>query len=120
MTVRNWFAATALALVLTGCGGSSTAPTKPTGEARPKEDGESKKIAEAFAKLSPEDRKIAEAQKYCPTSEHLLGTMDVPVKVTLKDGKVMFVCCDGCQDDILKNPEAAVKKIADLKAKEGK
>src|SRR5262245_34044066 len=121
MTNRNWLAGGVVvaAFVAAGCGGSSTAPSpaKPTGDAKPKDD-ESKKIAEALAKLSPEDRKLAEEQKFCPESGHLLGSMDVPIKVDLKTGKTVFVCCSGCVDDAKKDPEGTLKKIADLKAKE--
>jgi Cu(I)/Ag(I) efflux system membrane fusion protein len=125
MSKRNWLAGGVIvaALIVAGCGGSSTAPTtppaKPSGDVKPKDD-ESKKIADAFAKLSPEDRKLAEEQKYCPESGHLLGSMDTPIKVELKNGKSVFVCCDGCVADAKKDPEVTLKKLADLKAKEGK
>jgi Cu(I)/Ag(I) efflux system membrane fusion protein len=131
MSKRNWLAGGVLvaAFVAAGCGGSSSAPTtppakptgdvKPNGDAKPKDD-ESKKIADALAKLSPEDRKLAEEQKYCPESGNLLGSMDTPIKVDLKNGKSVFVCCDGCVEDAKKDPEGTLKKLADLKAKEGK
>jgi hypothetical protein len=123
MSKRNWLASGVIvtALLTAGCGGSSTAPppAKPTGDVKPKDD-ESKKIADALAKLSPEDRKLAEEQKFCPESGHLLGSMDVPIKVDLKNGKTVFVCCDGCVEDAKKDPEATLKKLADLKAKDGK
>jgi len=125
MTKRNWLACGAIAAVLAtaGCGGSSSAPSspppKPTGDVKPKDD-ESKKIADALAKLPPEDRKLAEEQKFCPESGHLLGSMDTPIKVNLKNGKAVFVCCDGCVADAEKDPEGTLKKIAELKAKDGK
>src|SRR6478672_12817730 len=110
---------TLVSILAVGCGGSSTAPApaKPSGDVQPKEDG-SKKIADALAKLSPEDRKLAEEQKYCPESGNLLGSMDTPIKVDLKNGKSVFVCCDGCVADAKKDPEGTLKKLADLKAKE--
>jgi hypothetical protein len=112
----------AFAVLLVGCGGSSavpsTPPQKPTRDAKPKDD-ESKKVADALAKLPPEDRKLAEEQKFCPESGHLLGSMDTPIKVNLKNGKTVFVCCDGCVADAEKDPEGILKKIADLKAKDG-
>jgi hypothetical protein len=100
-----------------GCGGSSSAPAPKPAEAA--KGDESKKIADALAKLSPEDRKLAEEQKYCPESGHLLGSMDTPIKVDLKNGKSIFVCCDGCVKAAEKDPEGTLKKLADLKAKDG-
>jgi hypothetical protein len=123
MSKRNWLASGVIfaALLTAGCGGSSTAPSpvKPSGDVKPKDD-ESKKIAEALAKLSTEDRKLAEEQKFCPESGHLLGSMDMPIKVVLTNGKTVFVCCDGCVEDAKKDPEATLKKLAELKAKDGK
>ncbi len=58
-----------------------------------------KDIREALAKLSPEDRALAEAQKTCPQSGQPLGSMDVPVKLTVK-GKPVFICCEGCRDAV--------------------
>src|SRR5204863_7725143 len=47
----------------------------------------------ALAKLKPEDRKLAEAQKFCAVlTKNRLGTMGAPVKVMIKD-KPVFLCC---------------------------
>src|SRR6187399_57890 len=96
-----------------GCGGSSATPaSKPPVT----QSDEAKKISDALAKLSPEDRKLAEEQKFCPESGELLGSMDTPIKVNLKNGKTVFVCCDGCVKDAEKDADATLKKVADLKA----
>jgi multidrug efflux pump subunit AcrA (membrane-fusion protein) len=80
-----------------------------------KKDPEAK-IQAALAKLSEEDRKIATEQRFCvvlPKSR--LGSMGTPVKLTLA-GETVFLCCEGCKDDVLADPDAAVKKAAALKA----
>jgi hypothetical protein len=62
-----------------------------------------------MTKLSPADRKLAEEQKICPVSGEPLGSMGVPVKVTL-EGRDIFVCCDGCVDELKQNfPTYAAK-----------
>jgi hypothetical protein len=38
-----------------------------------------------LAKLSTPDRKLAEAQRFCPVQGKRLGSMGVPVKVMLKE-----------------------------------
>jgi len=72
-------------------------------------------VKAALAKLSPEDRKIAEAQKSCPISKEPLGSMGTPVKLTL-NGETAFVCCKSCQKAAESDPAGTLKKVADLKA----
>ena len=59
-------------------------------------------VVDALAKLSSEDRALAEAQKTCPVTGELLGSMGVPIKVTAH-GRDAFVCCEGCVDELKKN-----------------
>lgn len=76
-----------------------------------------------LAKLSPEDRKAALAQKFCATSDKSrLGSMDVPTKVMVKDkdGKEhpVFFCCGGCERIIKKEgPEKVLQIVEELKKK---
>jgi hypothetical protein len=74
------------------------------------------KVKANLAKLSPEDRQIAQAQGLCPIQENQLGSMGVPVKVTLK-GQPVFLCCKGCEEDALANPDETLAKVEKLKAK---
>ena len=75
------------------------------------------KLTEAsaeLAKLSPEDRAAAEAQKYCAIqAKGLLGSMGAPVKLEL-DGKPVFLCCKGCVGKAQANPEATLAKVEEL------
>ncbi len=59
------------------------------------------KISANLAKLSPEDRALAEKQKVCPVSDEPLGAMGVPIKVNV-DGKDVFICCEACKDGLKK------------------
>jgi hypothetical protein len=70
-----------------------------------------------LAKLSAEDRKLAEAQKYCAIEDdNRLGEMGVPIKLTIKDQPV-FICCKSCKKDAEKDPEKTLAKVKELKAK---
>jgi hypothetical protein len=67
-----------------------------------------------LAKLSPEDRAAAEAQKYCAIAAgSFLGGMGAPIKLEL-DGKPVFLCCKGCVAKAQANPAATLKKVEEL------
>lgn len=79
------------------------------------EDGEAE-VRRAMAELSDEDRKEAEAQKFCAIMKtSLLGSMGVPLKLDVK-GQPVFVCCAGCKSKALKNPDDTLATVAKLKA----
>jgi uncharacterized protein (TIGR03000 family) len=74
-------------------------------------------VAKNLAKLSPEDGKLAKAQKYCAVQDRIkLGAMGVPVKVMLK-GKPVFLCCSACRKRADSNPEGALARAKELKAR---
>ncbi len=84
-------------------------------EHEPGDDGESD-VALAMAKLSPEDRREVEAQKFCAVmNTSLLGSMGTPLKLDVK-GQSVFVCCAGCKSKALKNPDETLATVAKLKA----
>jgi hypothetical protein len=93
--------------LLAGCGAKPSTP--PTSTKSPLES----EVSNALAKLSPEDRAQAETQKICPVSKEPLGSMGEPIKVTV-DGRSLFVCCEGCIDDL----KANFAKYADEVAKQ--
>lgn len=79
------------------------------------DEGESE-VTLAMAELSPEDRKEAEAQKFCAVmNTSLLGSMGAPLKLDVK-GQPVFVCCAGCKSKALKNPDETLATVAKLKA----
>ncbi len=78
--------------------------------------GEKSTIAANLAKLSTEDRKLAEVQKYCAEEDNPLGAMGVPVKIMLK-GQPVFLCCKGCVERAREDPDKTLAKIKELKAK---
>jgi Cu(I)/Ag(I) efflux system membrane fusion protein len=91
-------------------GGSTVRPSTP-------EDSEAT-MTQALARLSADDRKIAEKQQFCPIlSDNKLGAMGVPVKVMLENQPV-FLCCDGCKKQAQDHPQETLAKVQKLK--EGK
>jgi hypothetical protein len=73
-----------------------------------------------LAKLSDDDRKLAEAQKWCAVeTDDRLGSMGVPVKVLIKDQPV-FLCCKGCVDKAKADPDKTLATVKELKAKAAK
>ena len=75
------------------------------------------KIKSAMGKLPDADRRLAEAQKICPVrKDSPLGSMGVPIKLTIQDQPV-FLCCKGCEGGALVNPKRTLDEVARLKAK---
>ena len=69
------------------------------------------KIRNNLGKLSPDDRRQAEGQRFCAVIEGArLGSRGIPIKVTLK-GKPAWVCCDGCEDDAVQHPDQTLVKL---------
>jgi hypothetical protein len=74
-------------------------------------------IRENLGKLPPEDRKLAEQQKYCVIEDdNRLGEMGVPIKLMIK-GQPVFICCKGCRKQAEADPDKALAKVKELKAK---
>lgn len=73
-----------------------------------------------LGKLSAEDRKLAEAQRWCAIdNDNRLGCMGAPVKVMVK-GQAVFLCCGGCRKQAVAEPDATLAKVKELKAKAAK
>jgi Cu(I)/Ag(I) efflux system membrane fusion protein len=76
-----------------------------------------KDVQDNLAKLSDDDRKLAEAQKWCPVqTDSRLGAMGVPVKIMIKDQPV-FLCCKLCKKDAQADAERTLRKVQELKAR---
>ena len=105
-----WAFSAVLGAALIGCSaeqkadpGSTTATSSAqSSSADMQANDEDAEVVDALAKLSPEDRALAEAQKTCPVTGELLGSMGVPIKVTV-EGRDAFVCCKGCLDELKNN-----------------
>lgn len=72
--------------------------------------GQSSEIENAMARLSPADRQAAARQRTCPVTGEPLGSMGVPIKVRVK-GQDVFVCCAGCKDAVLDEPDKFLAKL---------
>lgn len=99
-----------------GCGEApAPAPATPAAPAANSASGEEAKFAKAIAELPEEDRPIATAQKFCAVeNKSRLGSMGMPFKVMIED-KPVFLCCEGCKDEALKDPQATLAKVEELK-----
>ena len=100
-----------------GTGGGKVGPSSITTRPSTPEDADTieKKAKGELAKLSAEDRRSAEAQKFCPVRPaNRLGSMGVPVKVLL-DGQPVFLCCGGCEAKARANPKQTLQKVEELK-----
>ena len=68
-------------------------------------------VKEHLAQLSPEDRKLAEAQGFCVVrKETALGSTGVPYKLTI-EGRPVFLCCEHCKEMALKDPHATLAAL---------
>jgi len=111
-----------LAAVLSGCG-EGTTPKKETSKdstakdaAATKDAGKAADDLPGLKELDEADRKLAEKQRVCPKTGELLGSMGKPYKITIKD-RVVFLCCDGCEEAVKKDPDTYLKKLDALMAK---
>jgi hypothetical protein len=93
-------------------------PVAATTSPAPQDGTKTAKFKAQLAKLSAEDRRLAEQQGFCPESQSPLGSMGVPVKVVLQ-GQPVFLCCAGCVDDAKQHPEQALEAVAKFKRKAG-
>jgi uncharacterized protein (TIGR02231 family) len=75
------------------------------------------KVKASLAKLSPEDRQMAEAQTFCAIDqESPLGINGPPLKMLVK-GQPMFFCCKGCQSHAKAHPDEALAMLEKLRAR---
>lgn len=119
MQANRWFPVTLVLSALMLPSLSVTAAfsedaAKPVPSPKSDKTGEAK-IKAALAKLPIAERPAAAAQRYCPLMDTVrLGAMGTPVKVVI-EGKSVFLCCSGCQDDAEKHGRKTLAKIEKLK-----
>ena len=105
--------ALAVLFLIAGC---QKATEKPKGGEPAKGDSataapdKDREIADALAKLPEADRAAATKQKMCPVSDHALGSMGAPIKVTVKDQDV-YLCCEGCKSELEADPDTFLAKL---------
>ena len=63
--------------------------------------------------LNPNDRAIVEIQRYCPVTLEPLGSMGIPLFVSVGERKIA-ICCEGCRGSLEKEP---AKYLGDLENK---
>lgn len=74
-------------------------------------------VAAALAKLTPADRKLAEAQKFCAVQNGvLLGAMGAPTKIDV-NGQPVFLCCAACSERARSDAAKTLAAVEQLKAK---
>jgi YHS domain-containing protein len=105
-------------VVIAGCTDTKPAPNAPSTPANTPPTASTStdaddSVAEGLAELPEADRAVALKQAVCPVSGDKLGSMGAPLKVTL-EGRDVFLCCPGCEEELRKNPE---KYLAQIEAK---
>jgi uncharacterized protein (TIGR02231 family) len=75
------------------------------------------KVKASLAKLSPEDRQLAEAQVFCAIDQQSpLGINGPPLKLMVK-GQPVFFCCKGCQSHARAHPDETLTMLEQLRAR---
>lgn len=98
----------------------------PAGPAQPDKAQAKPEPRLAFAAIKPEeleninklpaaDRPLALSQRFCPVLGTSLGSMGVPVKITLQ-GQPVFLCCKGCMGKAKRNPQEMLNKVNEYRA----
>jgi Cu(I)/Ag(I) efflux system membrane fusion protein len=97
-------------------GGLPSSRPSSSAEARPSMgEDEDAKIVAALAKLSRVDRRLAEAQRFCPVlRSNRLGVMGTPFKIMMGEQPV-FLCCNGCEAEARAHPERTLARVAQRK-----
>ena len=81
------------------------------------EDIDPNVIAVNLAKLSDEDRLLAEKQEICVVGGEALGSMGAPQKLDV-DGTAIFICCRACEREILTNKEKYIALVKGTESEE--
>ena len=90
------------------------APGRPKPEPRVAVAAPAPEDLKNIEQLPEADRKLALAQRICPVTGAALGSMGVPVKITLR-GQTVFLCCKGCMGKAKRSPDEMLKKLAEAR-----
>jgi YHS domain-containing protein len=104
-------------IVLVGCAKEAPPAAEPDVPSPPPPgevsmDAADTSVEATLASLPADERAAVEAQVICPVSEHKLGGMGAPIKVTV-DGRDVYICCESCKEPLLADP---AKYLANLPA----
>lgn len=77
-----------------------------------RDDSPTPEMIAALSKLSEQDRSLVEKQKICPVADYQLGSMGTPIKIDV-NGTPVFICCEGCRESLLEEPETYLAKLAE-------
>jgi hypothetical protein len=123
--IAPWAASALMFALVAGCGSNEDAPVEPAStsdmpgepagetteaQAEPAEGELTAEQIENIRQLPEADAELALVQKTCPVTDEPLGSMGVPIKVTVKDRDV-FVCCDGCKGAVEDDPDTYLAKV---------
>jgi hypothetical protein len=61
-------------------------------------------------RLTPQDLELVAKQKTCPVTDEPLDSMGGPVRMEVL-GRVVFLCCAGCESTVRKNPQKYLAKL---------
>lgn len=71
---------------------------------KPASDSKEGSKVDSESEISPELKTRIVAQRICPVTGKPLGSMGTPLKVNVA-GRVVLICCEGCEGPLLKSPE---------------
>jgi uncharacterized protein (TIGR02231 family) len=95
----------------------AAAPANPAPAAHALSAPDQAKIKAAMAKLSPEDRRLAEAQVFCAIDQDSpLGSMG-PIFKEIVKGQPVFLCCKGCVAEARAHPDETLAQLQKLMAR---
>ncbi len=80
--------------------------------------GFSAEMLATIRQLPEDDQSLVMEQVICPVTNLKLGSMGIPPKVQVK-GETVFLCCEGCRESLLKDPEGHLKKIREYRERGG-
>jgi hypothetical protein len=83
--------------------GSATAPATASGSGETEKEAD-REIEAALAQLPPSDQELARGQRVCPVTQLPLGSMGKPERLLI-EGRVVFICCEGCRAALHEAPE---------------
>jgi hypothetical protein len=110
----------AAASIYFGSGISQQEPTKVAAPPTSPSIVEEAKIQTARAKLDSDERRMVEAQEFCPVLEkNRLGSMGKPFKILI-NGQPIFLCCEGCRDEAIGHADETLAKVDRFKRQNAK